>query len=251
MANSKDLTVIIPIHKYNETVEELLKKAIQSVNKELSNIIFVGPNDVLQQASKLCKEATLVKNEDTDVYTQINKGVLKCVTQYFTVLEFDDVLLPNFYTHLLKEVRGKTVTLPLNEYIENGEFKAFGNEIAWDAAFIHDDEIGPDGNVVDHGEIGYVTEKELRIYNDFNVTGAVIKTEDFISLGYLKPEFKITAWYEFLMRVAKAGKLIYVFPRVCYSHTVLREDSYMVHARENNNGEEVANFMKEILGPEE
>ena len=134
-------------------------------------------------------------------------------------------------------IKRSTVTLPLNEYVENAEFRAFGNEIAWDAAFIHEE-----------GEIGYLTEEELKLFNNFNVTGGIIKTEDFISLGYLKPEFKIFAWYEFLMRVAKSGKTIYVVPRVCYSHTVLRKGSYMTEMETVLNKDEISELLKKVLG---
>ena len=62
---------------------------------------------------------------------------------------------------------------------------------------------------------------------DFNCTGGLFKTEDFISLGGLKKSLKIAAWYEFLMRVCYKSKKIYVLPKIGYLHTVGREDSYM------------------------
>lgn len=237
MENSKQITVIVPIHKFDDEVKTLLTRAVDSVNTDLCDLLFVGPNDVLLSIKETYKDATFVKNEDTDVFKQINKAALQCVTPYFTVLEFDDVLLPNWNTTLVSEIQGNTVTIPLNEFVEDGKFRAFGNEIAWDAAFIHED-----------GEIGYITEEELKLFNNFNVTGAIIKTEDFISLGYLKPEFKIFTWYEFLMRAARAGKTIYVVPRVCYSHTVLRKGSYMTEMESSIDKEEISNLLKEILG---
>ena len=237
MEDNKQITVIVPVHKFDEEVKTLLERAINSVDTEHCGLLFVGPNDVLISLKELYKDATLIKNEDTDVYTQINKAALQCVTPYFTVLEFDDVFLPEWYSILSKEVQSNTVTLPLNEYVENAEFRAFGNEIAWDAAFIHEE-----------GEIGYLTEEELKLFNNFNVTGGIIKTEDFISLGYLKPEFKIFAWYEFLMRVAKSGKTIYVVPRVCYSHTVLRKGSYMTEMETVLNKDEISELLKKVLG---
>ena len=237
MENSKQITVIVPIHKFDDEVKTLLTRAVDSVNTDLCDLLFVGPNDVLLSIKETYKDATFVKNEDTDVFKQINKAALQCVTPYFTVLEFDDVLLPNWNTTLVSEIQGNTVTIPLNEFVEDGKFRAFGNEIAWDAAFIHED-----------GDIGYLTEEELKLFNNFNVTGAIIKTEDFISLGYLKPEFKIFTWYEFLMRAARAGKTIYVVPRVCYSHTVLRKGSYMTEMESSIDKEEISNLLKEILG---
>lgn len=237
MEENKQITVIVPVHKFDEEVKTLLERAIGSVDTNSCELLFVGPNNVLLTLKDIYKDATFIKNEDTDVYQQINKAVLQCVTPYFTVLEFDDVLLPNWHTTLVNEVQGNTVTIPLDEFVEDGSFRAFGNEIAWDAAFIHED-----------GEIGCITEEELKLFNNFNVTGAIIKTEDFISLGYLKPEFKIFAWYEFLMRVARAGKTIYVVPRVCYSHTVLRKGSYMTEMEATINKEEITELLSKVLG---
>ena len=172
---------------------------------------------------------------------------MQCVTEFFTVLELDDALLPN-WAKMVDEVENDSVVLPINEYVELVKdqfvFRAFGNEIGWDAAFFEEDE---DGSI----HVGHLTTHELKIFNDFNVTGALIRTEDFLSLGSLKPEYKILAWYEFLMRVARAGKGIYVFPRVCYSHTVLRPDSYMEHIKDIITPEEVSEKLKEIVGEEE
>ena len=239
MKKETQITVIVPIHKYDDTVKVFLNRALESVDKESFDVLFVGPNEVLNEAKKLYEDATLVVNEETDVYTQINKAALQCVTPYFTVLEFDDILLPNWKTQLVSEIGENTITIPLNEYVENGEFRAFGNEIAWDAAFIHED-----------GNLGFITEDELKAFSDFNITGAIIKTEDFISLGKLNPDFKILSWYEFLMRVARADKTIYVVPRVCYSHTVLRDGSYGAEARKTTDKEEISKLFEQILGKE-
>ena len=104
MEDNKQITVIVPVHKFDEEVKTLLERAINSVDTEHCGLLFVGPNDVLISLKELYKDATLIKNEDTDVYTQINKAALQCVTPYFTVLEFDDVFLPEWYSILSKEV---------------------------------------------------------------------------------------------------------------------------------------------------
>lgn len=238
MANTKQITVIIPVHEFNENVKELLVKAVESVNKDLCEIMFVGPNDVLLATKDIYSETIMVVNNgETDPFNQINKAVLSCVTPYFTVLEFDDTLLPSWENVLVKELGNNTITMSINEFIKDGKFTSFGNEIVWDAAFIRED-----------GELGFLTEDELKTFSDFNVTGSVIKTEDFISLGSLKPEFKLFTWYEFLMRVAKNNKPIYIVPRVCYSHTILRDNSFMVNAQKTITNEEANELIKKVLG---
>lgn len=236
----KDVTIIIPIHKFDDKIKDYLDKAIKSVNTE-HEIMIVGPSNVINDVKAVTegKEITLLENnESTDLYTQINKGAFQCVTKYFSVLEFDDEYLDN-WDKVMDRVDDSSIILPLNQFIKDGRFVAFGNEIAWDAAFIDQE-----------GEIGYITEKELESFKDFNVTGGLIKTEDFISIGGLKPEYKIVTWFELLMRYARANKTIYVVPRVCYSHTVMREDSYMVNATKETNADEVNKLLDSILNKE-
>jgi hypothetical protein len=109
-----------------------------------------------------------------------------------------------------------SVILPINEYYEkdeNGELKmiSFGNEIALDMSFVD--------------EMGVINSDELDKYMDFNCTGGLFKTEDFISLGCLKKSMKIAAWYEFLLRAAYKEKKIYVIPKIGYTHLLGRQGS--------------------------
>lgn len=237
----KDITIIVPIHEFNDNVKALLTRAVKSINDGLE-VIFVGPKEVLGEASKVCSKATLVENNgSTDVFTQINVAVMQCVTPYFSVLEFDDEYLDEWLNCLSRELdsRACSVLLPLNECVNDadGKFVSFNNEIAWDASFISED-----------SELGNVTEDELKAYHDFNVTGGIIKTEDFISVGQLKPEYKIAAWLDFLMRVVRSGKTIFVNPRVTYRHYSLRDGSYTTQINGLVTPEEVDGFLKEIVG---
>ena len=239
MENAKQITVIVPIRKFDEEVSTLLEKAVESVDKTLCDIIFVGPNDVLLNVKDKYEDVSLVvNNESTDVFSQINKAVLQCFTPYFTVLEYDDACLPTGWKLMPSEMDKNAITLSLVELKEKGVFKRFANEIMWDVAFVGE-----------NGVVGYITEDELKTFGDFNVTGAIIKTEDFMSLGRLNPEFKVLAWYEFLMRAAKQGKFIYVFPRVCYSHTIRREGSYMMVSKDEITREELTELLNKILPP--
>lgn len=221
------VTYIIPLHTFNKEVQTYLVDALASVKamegSDGDRVMFVGPKAVLTKASKvydLPQELTLVENNDsTDVFTQINKAVYQCVTPYFSVLEFDD----KFYPYWNKEAQkygtayNASIVLPINELQINSAFVGFGNEIAWNASFMSENE---------NGELGFIEAKTIESFMGFNLTGALISTEDFISLGGLKPSLKFAAWYEFMLRAAYNNKKMFVAPKVGYVHTIEREGSY-------------------------
>lgn len=221
----KKITIIVPLHEYNE---KYLKRALSSINlgeaknNKYYEILFVGPTEVCEQAEKLNKtinnfETRSIVNTETDFQTQINKAVFDCVTPYFTILEYDDMYTSNYFKNMqefIKKHSEYSVILPINEYITTEEeVVSFGNEIALDPSFAD--------------TIGVIGLEELQLFMDFNCTGGLFKTEDFISIGGLKKSLKIASWYEFLMRLCYKSKKIYVLPKIGYNHTIDREDSYM------------------------
>lgn len=240
--NMKKTTIIVPLNEYSEDVKKYLASAIDSVNLNLHDVMFVGPKDVIAEAVKEfnTEHITLVENDgDTDFFSQINKAAFSCLTPYFSILEFDDIYLPNWdKIYNEEDLSGLSIIIPFNEYFKDGYFASFGNELAWDVAFLEEG-----------AKMGVITEHELKVYNDFNITGGVIKTEDFISLGGFNPEYKQLAWFEFLMRAVRKDKTFYVIPRVCYRHTMFRDGSYMT--KETMPQEEYIEKVKAIVGVEE
>ena len=220
------ITFIVPIHEYNKNVKEYLTKAINSVKSFKSDSVyysFVGPSDIFDNIKEFIKEngieniSNVYKNEDTDVYVQINQAVKFCLTPYFSVLEFDDTYndywLSEFEKYS-KENSDASIYMPIVELVNtDNNVCGYVNEIAWASSFSAD-------------ELGYLDLECLKAFMDFNVTGSIIKTEDFMSVGCLKPSLKIAAWYEFLMRLSNNGKNIYVVPKVGYNHLVGRDGSY-------------------------
>lgn len=220
----KKITIIVPLHEYNE---KYLKRALGSIKiedkfNEYYQILFIGPKTICKKAEKLAKqllqfEIRVLENTETDFHTQINKAVFDCVTPYFTILEYDDMYTSNYFKNMqefIKKHSEYSVILPINEYITiEEEVVSFGNEIALDPSFVD--------------TIGVISLEELQLFMDFNCTGGLFKTEDFISIGGLKKSLKIASWYEFLMRLCYKSKKIYVLPKIGYNHTINREDSYM------------------------
>ena len=70
----KDLTIIIPVHVFNE---KLLKKAINSIPKNSkSKVVIVCPEDIANEINNIklpnLNYEILVNTGETDVFTQIN-----------------------------------------------------------------------------------------------------------------------------------------------------------------------------------
>ena len=97
-----DITIIIPLHKFDNTIKGLLENAFQSIRKNQENYTFgklipmvVGPNEVLESLGEEFGEKefyhTCRNNEKTDFCSQINHAVKNVETDYFSILEYDDV----------------------------------------------------------------------------------------------------------------------------------------------------------------
>lgn len=218
----KDLTVIVPVHEYNDNTEKHLNRAVNSfievdTDKD-SELLFIGPKTVITELKKKYdgKNRKFVENEKSDFCSQINIAVDSC-RKYFSILEFDDVYLPTWFKNVksYSEVEDKaSIFLPLTEIVVEGkedEPIGYVNEAALSTSFSE--------------ELGYLDIESLLNYMNFNTTGGVFKTEDFIELGKLKEPIKLSFWYEFLLRAVRNGKKVYVIPKIGYKHTLCREGS--------------------------
>ena len=236
----KNVTYIIPLHEYNDTVAEYLGKAYESLKPNLQKgdvVAFVGPQAVIDKAAEpfntgKTKAVKLFYNEEkTDFFSQVNKAVMFCTTDFFSVLEYDDEYLPNWGVNgRLYSGNGASIVLPI-AVIKDAKGilqDRYCNEIALSTIFKQDAYDKAEDRELDNEilPIGFVTKKGLDAYMDFQVTGGFIKTEDFIAIGGLKPSLKVAAWYEFLLRCVYNKKRIYVAPKLGYRHLVGREGSY-------------------------
>ncbi len=218
----KNLTILIPVHKFNTEIETYLKRAIESVPKGVKYCV-VCPDEVRRELIKADMFSSfknwVVTNGETDFCSMVNVGVESCDTEYFSVLEFDDCYTPNVVTSALPYIEvnepNTKVFLTIQELYDaaKGDMEAVGyiNETAWASAF--------------SDEIGFLDIESLEAYYNFNATGAIINTAFFKKIGGLKPSIKISFWYEFLLRCIYNQGKVYVVPKVCYKHTVNRTDS--------------------------
>ncbi len=218
----KNLTVIIPVHIFDDTVHGLLEEAVDSI-VEPTNIIIVAPKKVLskiQEIEKFGKHTGVefVQSTKDDFCSQVNTALKYCQTDYFTVLEYDDKFTPNFfknaktYTEAYKDVFGFLSLVEAIDY-EHKDAGPIGyiNEVFWASSFSE--------------VIGYLDLDSVMNFLSINVTGAIFKTKEFIEIGELKPSIKIAFWHEFLLRAIHKEKKLFVIPKVGYIHTINRPDS--------------------------
>lgn len=234
-----NIITIIPIHEYNDEISGYLTKAVESIIKQegieklpLIALVFppaieggiIGFRDsiIRKHQDKINhKSFLLLKNEGkTDYQTQINFGVNNIESDYFTTLEFDDEFSNTYFRNALLYVsKFPKVDIFLTMMIETNE-KDEGikltNEVVWSQQFVGE-----------NGELGYLNINSLKQFTDFKLSGAIIKKSEFLTLGSLKSNIKLTFNYEFLLRALTQAAKIYTIPKIGYKHLATREDSLL------------------------
>lgn len=222
----KDITIIIPIHKFNENVKLLLDKALDSIKKNQETYTYgqliptiVGPGDVLEEIGEEFMEKDffhLCRNTGkTDFCSQVNFAAKSVNTEYFSILEFDDEYkekwfkMAHDYFYTNEDV---SIFLPINVLTDASHTQfQYVNEIAWTNSF--------------SDEIGFLDYDCLQDYSSFNLTGGIFNTEDFKKVGGFKPSIKVAFNYELLLRLTKKELKVYVVPKEGYIHVIGRENS--------------------------
>ena len=246
----KKVTYIVPIHIFDDETKPYLEKAFKSLNQlkgaEKAEIFLVGELEIITKSRELFNQVagdenmqivTLLPTDEKDLFTKINLAVSKCKTPYFSILELDDAFYPYWDEVAQRYIdNGYSAILPISEIITpKDEIAGLANELVWDAAFN------------DNGTIGFIEHSDLLIFKDFITSGGYIKTSDFKELGKLNGEYKIAAWYEYLLRTVTSGKKIFVAPRIGYKHTILRDGSYMSIMGDKLSKEEGIKIIQEVI----
>ena len=233
-----NISVIIPIHEYNDELSLLVTSAVESVFKqesvdELPKILLVYPTELDESIvgfkdSMIRKHSVsgvtdqnfvLIKNDGaTDYQAQVNLGVENVTTDYFSVLEFDDEYGGTYFRNVQKYIDGypeiDILLTMMIEVNEKNEGIKLTNETVWAQQFVGE-----------NGEMGYLNANALKQYTDFKLSGAVIKTSEFRNLGGYKSNIKLTFMYEFLLRGLNNASKIFSIPKIGYKHLATREGS--------------------------
>ena len=224
-----NISVIIPVHEYNDDLSSYLDKAIESIDKQegiekLPAVAIVAPDDVLKVLiPKISAEThpniSFIKNEGkTDYQSQVNLAVKMITTDYFSVLEFDDEYSTTFFKNAIKYTETypeiDTFLTMMIEVNDKNEGIKLTNETVWSQQFVGE-----------NGEMGYLNLKALQQYSDFKLSGAIIKKSEFVNLGKYKTNIKLSFMYEFLLRALNNACKIYSIPKIGYKHFANREGS--------------------------
>jgi len=232
-----NVSVIIPIHEYNDELSVLATKAIESVVKQelvetIPQMVLVYPSEldesiiglrdsmIRKHQDKLTHESfIMVKNDGkTDYQSQVNLAVKSVTTEYFSVLEFDDEYSDRYFKNVLKHIKYfpqidifMTMLIEVNE--QNQGIK-MTNETVWAQQFVGE-----------NGEMGYLNLNSLKQYTDFKLSGAIIRKSEFENLGGYKSNIKLTFMYEFLLRALNNAAQIFSISKIGYKHLATREGS--------------------------
>lgn len=231
-----NITVIIPVHKYDDKISSYLNKAIESIiinqNTELPQVIIVHPLEINKEIVEFMESQvrkfgenfpeskyTLLINEGkTDYQSQVNFAVESVTTDYFSVLEFDDEYSKNYFKNVIEHIEAyPDVDIFLTMMIEvndRNEGMKLTNETVWAQQFVGE-----------NGEMGYLNPTSLKQYTDFKLSGATIKKSEFKNIGKYKTNIKLSFMYELLLRALNNACKIYTIPKIGYKHLATREDS--------------------------
>lgn len=218
----KDLTVIVPIDKFNDEVSSLLSNALNSVESG-TKILLVGPESTLAPIKSLdcvkSKDVDYVENDNINLPTQINKAVDATTTKYFSVLEYDDEFTKCWFKNVQERIESEPnafAYLPINEvfsYNDKDEAIGYANEPVWASSFSE--------------KLGYFDTESLENYVDIACSGGLFDREAFLEIGGLKESIKVSFWYELMLRADYKSKKIYVVPKVGYRHGIERPGSLL------------------------
>lgn len=221
------IDIIIPLHKFDDSMADLFGRCYATADDMIRNtapedfdarIVLVGPEKVMDDAVHYLQEKnynaikTLNNDKETDFCTQVNEAVKESDADFFMVVEYDDVVNVKWLSMAKPYLEKRTKTsvfLPLIEAIDytNKTEPFYINEIAWSNSFADD-------------ELGSLNLEHLKTFCNFNVTGAIIRRNEFVKAGGLKPSIKLSFNYELLLRMANLYGDVFVIPKVGYFHSV-------------------------------
>ena len=216
----KNITVILPLHKLDDDYKVMLDNALSSIEDFHNDVkvSIVCPSKLkkdLENLSEKLEIEIVVNNGETDFCSQVNLGIEKCETEWFTILEVDDEYKPvwlksiNDYVKIYKDV---DAFLPIVKDINpEGKFTSFTNESAWAYGFTE--------------KQGFLDNEVLLDFQNYQISGGLYKTQVIKDNGSLKENIKLTFGYEFLLRLTHNNVKIMTVPRVGYQHLNFREDS--------------------------
>jgi len=244
----KNITIILPIHEWNDDYRIMFENSIKSVEEFYNDVklLIVGPKTVTSNIniiSDKIESKILINKGATDFCSQINLGIDNCDTEWFSILEIDDeykscwLKFMNIYS---KENPTVDVFLPIVKDINvEGNFLSFTNEATWAHGFSE--------------KQGFLDNEALLDYQNFQISGGLYRTSIIKEYGKLKDNIKLTFGYEFLLRLTHNNVSIMTIPKIGYKHVNFRENSLFWSYKNNDKlkiSEEEVKFWLDIAKKE-
>jgi hypothetical protein len=220
-----DVSVILPIKSsIARDFNDYFTKAIESLKIQktsINELIIVHTNEtsLVEYLNDFdFGDLPVVKIEWTkepNYSSQINYGVRSAKSSWVSLFEFDDEYSSIWFKNVLKYSEAYpevSAFLPVVVDVDqNSKFAGFTNEATFAVNFTP--------------EMGVLTNETLLDYQNFQISGMVIKKDSFIDFGLLKPSVKLTFGYEFFLRMTYNSVRIMSIPKIGYKHINLREGS--------------------------
>ena len=220
-----DVSVILPI-KTNKTLnfEDYFVKCIESLKIQklpVNELVIVYGNDttLVDYLNSYDFGDINVKllewTGEPNYAAQVNHGVNSSESTWVSLYEFDDEYSTIWFNNVKKYSEAYPnvdAFLPIVvDTDDKGVFAGFTNEATFAANF--------------SSEMGVLTNETLQDYQNFQLSGMVIKKSKFSENGLIKPSFKLTFGYEMFLRLTQNGVKIMSIPKIGYKHINLREGS--------------------------
>lgn len=244
----KNITIILPVHRIEDSYRVMFENAVKSVEQFHNDVklMIVCPPNVKSEftnISDVLEVNVVTNNTKTDFCSQVNLGIEKCDTEWFSILEIDDeyksIWLKSMNEYI-KTYNDIDVFLPVVKDINpEGNFVSFTNESTWAYGFTE--------------KQGVLDNEVLLDFQNYQISGGLYKTQVVKDNGSLKENIKLTFGYEFLLRLTHNNVKIMTVPRVGYQHLNFREDSlFWLYKNDETNKvtEEEAKFWLETAKKE-
>ena len=225
MENNKknfNVSVILPIKSIIiNNFEDYFKECIDSIKNQRIGIneLVIVHTDETQLVEFLnsyyfgdINVKKYIWSDEPNFALQVNYGVEMSESEWVSIFEIDDeysnIWFKNVETYVnsYPDVQG---FLPLViDVDERGVFAGFTNEATFAL------------NI--SSEMGYLINETLHTYQNFQISGMVLKKDVFLEYGKIKPSFKLTFGYEFFLRLTYNSIKIMTIPKIGYKHTNMR-----------------------------
>ena len=225
MNEKLSLSIILPIKSSkSRDFNEYFEKAITSIKSqtiEVEELIVVHTTEesLVDHLNGYdfgsLNVVKLLWDKEPSYAEQVNYGIKNAKGTWVSLFEFDDEYASIWFKNVKKYIDSfpeTQVFLPVVvETDEKGLFAGFTNEATFAANFTP--------------EMGILTNETLLEYQNFQISGMVIKTSSFIDFGLIKSSFKLTFGYEFFLRMTHNSVKFMSIPKIGYKHTNLRDGS--------------------------